>query len=234
MATGGGEPSVGPNGSILGAESPHNVKIDYDRVSYDFYADFPEVQAPSTWGALTFYLGNSIGVSGMNLTYRLSDLRVNNNQTLTVNGNVNLVVDGEVNIRGELRIADGATLNLFLRDDMSVGGTGVVNQSQVPARLQIFAVSDNVSEIKLHGNGALYGVVYAPNAEVNLRGGGHSGAAFGAIVAESIRINGNYSFHYDEDLADLFADPAYKVDTWMELYASDQRLDFDELIKKGL
>jgi len=233
VATGGGEPRVGPNGSILGEESPHNVKIDYDRVSYDFYADFPEVQAPSTSGALTFYLGHSIGVPGMNLTYRLSSLNVNNNQKLTIYGNVNLVVDGKVDVKGELNLANGASLSLFLHDDMSVGGNGVVNESQVPANLRIFAVGNNVSEIKLHGNGALHGVIYAPNSEVNLRGGGHSGAAFGAIVAESIRVNGNYSFHYDEDLAELFADPAYKVDTWAELYSSDLRLDYDELVAKG-
>ena len=41
VATGGADPSVGPNGRVHGANTPPNVKVDADRVARDYHSDFP-------------------------------------------------------------------------------------------------------------------------------------------------------------------------------------------------
>jgi hypothetical protein len=86
--------------------------------------------------------------------------------------------------------------------------------------------TENGQEIKLHGNGAFSGAVYAPNAELNLKGGGNSGVLFGAAVAYEIVIVGNYEFHYDEALDDFNTRREFRITRWRELVDADERAPF--------
>tara|TARA_R100000027_G_scaffold53229_1_gene42025 strand:- start:1465 stop:2718 length:1254 start_codon:yes stop_codon:yes gene_type:complete len=232
VATGGGEPDIGPNGSILGEDSPVGTNIDPSRLSYDFYADFPPVDTPDISSAYTSYSGNVIGSPSNSSVYNLSNFDIRSRDTITVYGDVKIVVQDETDIKGELIIAPGSTLELYLKDDMNIGGTGIVNQTSDPASLQIYAVDSGVGEIKLHGSGTLFGVVYAPDSLVSLKGGGSVGAAYGAIVGQNIRLNGNYEFHYDEDVGDI-GDSGVKISLWKELVSSDERIDYTSLRSSG-
>ncbi len=53
VATGGGDPSFGPNGSLTGKDTPAGTKIDQNRIAKDFYADFEYYDAPNMTGANT-------------------------------------------------------------------------------------------------------------------------------------------------------------------------------------
>jgi Tfp pilus assembly protein PilX len=233
VATGGGPPKVGANGTIRGKNTPLAVKVDATRVSTDFYANFDTIATPSAPTAPTSLPpGNVIGTpSGANVTYNLNALSIGNTQTLTVNGPVTLIVKGNVDIKGVLDISQHGRLTVYVEGDMDVGGTGIVNGTQLPSHAVIFGTAPTAGgqTIKLHGNGAMHGAVYAPNANLDLKGGGNSGEFFGAAVANDIFINGNYEFHYDEALDSFNYKRDYRIARWRELVAASERVDFTQV-----
>ncbi|WP_309399670.1 DUF7305 domain-containing protein [Cerasicoccus maritimus] len=223
VSTGGAYPEVGSQGSITGYDTPSGTKIDDSRVAQDFYAEFPNVSQPDTSSAYTSLSGPFVGIAGFETTYHFHDLYIGSKGTLYVYGDVNLVLDDDIKVRGEIVVMPGASLKLYIGDEADIGGNGVLNINGVPEDLQIYGTATNEQEIYLHGNGALSGIIYAPNAELALKGGGSSGVFYGAAVADTIELKGNYEFHYDESLKDFSPDETYQMLEWRELTAATDR-----------
>lgn len=230
VATGGSEPTVGSNGRIFGKDTDFGVMVDPNRIALDFAADFPDVIPPTSYGGGHINSLNSgvIGVKNATVptVYSVGSMSVND--ILTIQGPVVLHVKGDVDVKGEIRIENtpGNYAIVYLDNDLDIGGTGFANLTNRPESLLIYGSNPVHQTIKLHGNGALYAAVYAPNATVELKGGGSSGSMGGAVVAKDFFINGNYSFHYDEDLADFGRDQSYRMDNWRELHLAADRINF--------
>lgn len=47
LGSGGGKIDIGPNGQVWGWDTPAGVDVDPDRVSYDFFATFEDIKAPT-------------------------------------------------------------------------------------------------------------------------------------------------------------------------------------------
>ena len=103
------------------------------------------------------------------------------------------MVTGEFELKGNatLTLDTDATLKLFVEGDVSIGGNGVLNSSN-PENLEVIGTNTNegVQTIKISGNGQLSATVYAPNANVELKGGGSSGRVYGAVVAYDASLVG--------------------------------------------
>jgi len=75
-----------------------------------------------------------------------------------------------------------------------------------------------VTSFDFNGNGEFTGVLVAPNANVRMNGGGHADNDFeGALVANSITMNGHFKFHYDESLGRKNASGRLLVTSWDEV-----------------
>jgi hypothetical protein len=111
---------------------------------------------------------------------------------------------------------------------MLAGGNGAINETGIPANLIIYGTNPTIGgqTIKLHGNGALHAAVFAPNAILEMKGGGNSGEMSGSAVAHSITITGNYAFHYDEALEEEGGGNPFAVSLWRELVTSAERVTF--------
>lgn len=241
VATGGGQPVVGPNGSILGATSPGNLpnNIDTSRVRLDFSSNLPDVAAPSgsatALGAVSDNLtlprgGDSPGADGR---YRYTATSVGlTNKTLTINGGaVDLIVTGDINVGGGsgsivVNNSNSSSLALYAAGDLSIQGAGAINQSGSPSRLIFYGTRTQAQantlgnqSFDLRGNANYAGLVYAPNADVSLRGGGNSGRFDGAVIGSSVTFNGNYEFHYDIRLGSLSSERYFRPRNWIELTA---------------
>lgn len=229
VATGGQPPKVGPKGSVGGFDTPSGVKLDNNRVAMDFFADFPDVEMPNFSGAQTSIGSYYMGSSGTSSQYSLTDLNISSSNAIYVYGDVELEITNEMDIDGALVVMPNSSLTVYIKGDIDVGGNGMINYTSRPENMVIYGAGDgdDDQEIKLHGNAAMSGVVYAPNAELSLKGGGHSGAYYGAAIAESIKINGNYEFHYDESLKDFSPDENYQMVEWRELSSSSDRAPVD-------
>jgi hypothetical protein len=227
-ATGGVRPTVGTNGKIHGKTTPVGTDVDPDRIATDFTSNFEDVDVPTGGSALGAISGTTTiagtTTSGATTTYQASSIKNNNGEVTTITGNVVLVVTADVTIKGEIQLATGATLQIYVAGDMDVGGTGIANMDGLPENFQIFGSSTTSQTIKLHGNGAVQAVIYAPYASVELKGGGASGEMMGSVVANDVFINGTYEFHYDEALEDVDASKVFSLSSWRELTDATEKV----------
>jgi len=247
----GTDPSsmLGPNGSIYDSDSANadnadNWKngVDTGNIGFEFEALLPDATPPAGFvadetGTIDLKNKNTQTIGDTASNYELTGVDVSG--TLTVTGNVVMVLTGDLNVKGEIIIEPGATLELYVSGDIDVGGNGIANTGK-PENFLIYhtqteadALANGASSMKLHGTAPMSAAVYAPNTDISLRGGGGSGAFYGAVVGNSVLFSGNnYDFHYDEALADLGGedldpdDERYipEVSNWVELTdASDKR-----------
>jgi len=122
--------------------------------------------------------------------YHMTDLDVFGNAAVVCNGKVVIFLD---------QSTDGGT------PDVRIGGNGIVNNSQIPSSLVLYCTQDVVN-IAIGGNGAFYGGIYAPNADITL----NAGDVFGAVVGRTVTLNGvNSAVHYDTALRDNISPYAF-------------------------
>lgn len=222
-ASGGSDVEVGSTGSITGTTTPSGVRIDTSRITKDFTANFDVVPAPSS-GFTTIY-GNvnattTFGTAGASSTILAANLTANNSGDIfTIQGDVTMVVTGSISVKGSVIVTPGSSLTLYLAGNGDIGGNGIVNQTNVPKSVVIYGTNATAGgqTIKLHGNGILQAAVYAPNAAIELKGGGSEGEMSGSVIGNTIKMTGNYKFHYDEALAKLSDGNPWAVGLWREI-----------------
>jgi len=121
-----------------------------------------------------------------------------------------------------ITILPGASLKLYVGDgagsdaQLMIAGNGVFNQSGDSEKMSIFGLSDTTI-VKMAGNGAFVGTVYAPSAQLQGKGGGSDVDDFqGAAIVGSVSYNGHFNFHYDEKLGDNGGMTEWKIASWTE------------------
>ncbi|MCE1245329.1 MAG: hypothetical protein LWY06_01660 [Firmicutes bacterium] len=115
----------------------------------------------------------------------------------TSSGPVKIYVDGSVNLTG------GA----------DVGGIYNINNVGLPKTtdLRIYG-TENCTNFDFRGHSQAYAGIYAPNAQINLRG---DGTVYGALIGKDIIIHGNPAFHYDVALSKVANDvKVIRVESW--------------------
>jgi len=155
---------------------------------------------------------------------------------------VALVVN-RINLTGSdgIGITTGVSLDMYASGDVTIAGKGIANGTvsntstgltaldmQQPAKLHIYGTATGSQTIKIAGNGAFSGVVYAPNGDVTFTG--NTPLIFGAATAKTITISGNAEVHYDESLGKfVFGTPAdsggdaFRITLWRELLAKAEK-----------
>jgi hypothetical protein len=241
IATGGGAPAIGAQGIVSGDLNASAGTVDTTRIATDFIADFPDAANPDEsslpLAITTLPSSGSIGIFGTTTYYKVSSYSNSSTDNLEIVGPVVIVVTGDVTTKGELTILNdptGATptngsVELYVGGDVDVGGNGIVNMSDVPKNFLLYgtAASGSSQTIKISGNGAIQSAIYAPNADLELKGSGSSGIFLGAAVANTITMTGDFEFHYDEALTSITLDNSYKISRWRELIGFDERVPID-------
>jgi hypothetical protein len=142
------------------------------------------------------------------------NLSLNKGNDISIVGNATLYVTGNFEVKGQIVIAPGATLKLY------VGGIQTklnqVNTSGNAFSFQYFGLPSN-KFISWTGNDEYMGTVYAPDAEFQLGGGGKDDFDYqGACVVNAVTIHGNPEFHYDENLRRRGPISGFIVTQWQE------------------
>ena len=71
--------------------------------------------------------------------------------------------------------------------------------------------------VTFEGNASFVGTIYAPQADLNLKGSGNNEYDFlGACVVNTVKMNGHFHFHYDLALRKQVW-KGYMPTTWNEL-----------------
>ncbi len=158
----------------------------------------PQFPGSGTW---TNFL-----VSGNYLA--VGDFVMSQNQYLVVMGSVTLYVAGNFNMKSQnscaIIIDPGSTLRLFVGTTNTAAPVSSsltqVNTSGNAMTFQYFGLPSNTSVVWT-GPAVYGGTVYAPEAQFNVGGGGSAPYDYqGACVVGSLRLNGHFNFHFDENL----------------------------------
>jgi hypothetical protein len=224
VATGArGTVAIGPNGAV-----GDSAWIDSNRKGIqpgwstdDMSVDFKEVKAP-------FSSGYSIPVGGTDsdgtrYTYVLEgkDYQLSSFQgKVLVTGDAVLHVTDWMEFTGNdvIIIQPGASLKLYVSaPEALIGGQGIMNLDGNALSFQYLGLPSN-QILQYQGNGEFTGVVYAPDTDFYLGGGGNNIYDFiGASITKTVQMNGHYRFHYDESLSRLGPIRDYIVTAWNEL-----------------
>jgi hypothetical protein len=99
----------------------------------------------------------------------------------------------------------------------TVSGNGYVNPNGAATSFIVFC-PPSVTSFSFSGNGQFTGVFVAPNAYLNLSGGGSGNEDFcGCVMMSSIHMNGHFSFHWDEGLVRANINGRFLVKSWNEV-----------------
>jgi hypothetical protein len=149
--------------------------------------------------------------------YRCSTL----NGRILVRGNARILVTDDVSITGSsegIFIDAHARLKLYMGgESFRLGGLGVVNESGIADNFYYYGLPTN-TDIGFVGNAGFTGVIYAPQADFDLGGGGVDTYDFiGATVTKSVHMRGHFNFHYDEALARKGPSRGFIISGWDEI-----------------
>jgi len=137
-----------------------------------------------------------------------------------VTGTARLVMPDGLKMSGndQVTIQPGAGLTLWSGgDSMTIGGNGILNQGGNAASLIAYG-APTVKDLTFNGNGEFTGVLIAPNADTRMNGGGTGVDDFtGAIMVNSVKMNGHFRFHYDEALSRLPSNGRFLITSWDEI-----------------
>jgi hypothetical protein len=226
--------TIGSNGSVGDAAwvTGGNYGFQSGHFRDDFTLnEFPDAKLPNVtpW----FSPGGGKAPDGLNYDYLLVG---QNYQVATLSGSVYvglpntvLYVTSSINIGSggnkkgwalpQIHIGPGASLTIYMPGaTTSIGGSGLVNDSKEAKNFQYYGLPTN-TKIDITGNGAFYGTIYAPQADLNLKGSGNSTVDdfTGASITKTTTMTGNFRFHYDEALSLLTTLSGYDAVSWKEL-----------------
>jgi hypothetical protein len=228
-----GTVSIGPNGSVgdkAWVEGGNNG-IQPGHSADDMNVVFDPVTLPT--GATTWLPPGAAQtgqtINGTSYAYAFTtpgsyDYRISGSLSGSVyvgpGVTVRLYVTGNISLNNKTidLAAGGSLLKIYLGGSLSMAGNGAINNdNQNAANFYLFGLPTCTS-ISLGGNGALTGVIYAPQAELSLSGGGNNTYDFvGSSVSKSVRMNGHFNFHYDENLRRVGPGRGYIPTNWKEV-----------------
>ncbi|MCI0538372.1 MAG: hypothetical protein L0Z50_24455 [Verrucomicrobiales bacterium] len=221
----GGSVSVGPNGAV-GSKAWNMAGsngVEPGWVKDDMNVSFPDITAPFAGGFTP--MSGSIGATTYTYLlgtadYIMSNLNMSGGNEMYVNGHARLYVTTGIQISGnaKITIATNASLKIYMGGaSASIGGNGVANHTGNAANFAFLGLPTHTS-LSFSGNGAFTGVIYTPNADFTLGGGGNDIHDFiGSSVTKTVAMNGHFHFHYDENLANSQWSRGYIAVSWDEI-----------------
>ncbi len=178
----------------------------------------PVVTAPD-------YIASKGKISGKNITLTTADsgkytqIDISNKGKLQIDGDLVLYVTGDVSLdnSAELKVKNGSTLKLYFDSNLDLkNGAEIANDSKIPSSVQLFGTGTN-QKIDLKNSSDLYGVVYAPNADMVVH---NKVDIYGSFIVDNFELKNSGDVYYDKALKNVsIGDEAiyFAVTRWEEL-----------------
>lgn len=150
--------------------------------------------------------------------YMNTDIRLTGQGRILVTGQAVWYVPGDFELGGQsiLTVEMGGNLQLYVGGNVAFAGNGWINNTSDAYALQLWGLP-TCGAVKIAGNGAITGTMYAPQATLKGAGGGNDSLDFqGAGIFNLVDYSGHFSFHYDERLGDDEKIVKYRLASWNE------------------
>ncbi len=225
-----GVPYLGPNASVGDAAWVRSTNgIETGHFFDDMNVVWPDASLPNN----TWYVPVAVNtnINGKNYKYYLTDgnYRIDDmSASIYVDGNVSVYVPptGKINMSGQDQIFIAPNPAGFQQKSMklyaapattSLGGNGVINSTGNALNFFYYGLPSNTA-FGFSANAAFVGCIYCPDAAFTLGGGGNNTYDFvGASVSNTVKMNGKFNFHYDENLRRIGPGRGFVPTSWKEL-----------------
>jgi hypothetical protein len=203
--TPGGDIIYGGGAQVYGDTSTNADPPEFPPITQD-ELDYAEANNAAPGGLLFAGGGNyNNGNNSMSVAAHAS-------VTFTASG-VYYFSDVSITGHGEIYIAPGAEVVIYVTGNWDSSGGTIINQNHTPSSFQLFSVGSTVA---VAGGSEFYGTIYAPESDVIVTGGSDF---YGSIVGRTFDNGGGTKCHYDEALGrDITRGiTAYVIEAWTEL-----------------
>jgi hypothetical protein len=219
---------LGPNSSLVNGNVSGTTYTDWN-------SQFPDASLPTTDAN-----GNALPSTWPDAPGTSSSHTITNNGYYTIRDTGDITVAAGVTATFDVKVfsydlskttitimggtTNAGTIVMYQEaGNVTLGGSssgGAYNNppaipSNRPKNFTYFGLP-GVTSITLGGSTDFVGVIYAPEADMTLNGGGSGVNFIGSMIVKKVRMNGNYNFHYDESLKSYFYG-YYVVGSWAEL-----------------
>lgn len=197
-------------------------------INYNYNVQFPDVTLPSGASSWPTMVPLTVKISNKWVTYYdfttsgsyilSSDYPITVESGININLNVTSTTFSPTSLQIHGGVTNSGTAKLYINGptSVSISGNTAIDASNRPENLWYFGLP-TLTSITYGGNSMFVGVIYAPEANLTLNGGGNASGIQGASVSKTITMNGHYNFHYDESLATNGPTRGFVVTSWTEL-----------------
>ncbi len=102
----------------------------------------------------------------------------------------------KLTLGGGSTITVNAAVVIYTTGDVDISGGSVANTTSIPSNFVLD--SSTTGKVTISGSSQMYGIVYAPAADITRSGG--SSDFFGSMVGKSLTLSGGGGLHYDTAL----------------------------------
>lgn len=136
-------------------------------------------------------------------------------------GDVVLYITGDIDLGNacEIIVKDNSSLTIYIDGDIVTGNgasIGTENPTKDAMTLQLYGTGPVGQNLDIKAKNEWTGVIYAPNAHIDLYA---NGDAYGAIVAGSFEFKNGGNYYYDEALREVSMEDegvSFVVERWYE------------------
>jgi len=140
---------------------------------------------------------------------------------LEIDGDVVLYITGDIELGNscEIIVLDDSSLTIYLDGDIvSANGSsiGTENPSKDALTIQLYGTGEGEQNFDIKAKNEWTGVIYAPNANIDLYA---NGDVYGAIVSDSFEFKNGGNYYYDEALREVSLEDegvSFVVERWYE------------------
>lgn len=237
--TGGGNVTTSSNARIYGATSPSSPKVDASRVNKDLSFTFPSITVPSptsvntitaSWTNNTTLPRSGDVAEGGVYYYNFSAgnyINLDSNKTLEINQPIVFLFKSHTNVpsvvlssNANVNVATTANVTIYTTGNITLNSNNNMNVGNQAEKCFIYGTSSTTQTFDFDSNVQLYGCIYAPNAHIQMDS---NTDLHGAVIGNTIQVDSNAEFHYDESLANVGGTGGYRVSRWKELQTIAER-----------
>lgn len=243
--TGGGTINSESNVRVYGAASPASPKVDPSRVHRDFRFTFPAitVPAPATTNIIsttvtasrTFPNGTTDVPNPSDGKYYYSfgagtviNMDSNKNLTIAADSQVVWLFQNHTAVTAIQTSSNAdfvftgtaSTLDIYTDGNIRLDSNCDINSGGQPSRFKIYGTNPSSQSLVMSSNASISGVLYSPNASYSIDS---NCRLFGSVVANTIQMDSQAAFHYDEALGLYGSGNPFRVTSWRELRSQSER-----------
>ncbi len=148
---------------------------------------------------------------------KYNTINLGNSEKIEIKGNVELYITGDITLgnSAEIEILEGGSLTIYVDGDVEGKNSSKFTNKTEDAKKFKLMCTDACSNVVMKNSGDMYGILYAPNADIEL----HNSATFwGSVVGKTCDMDNSSTLYYDASLQE-YNEPilsTMKLKSWSE------------------